>query len=72
MKEGYAMSQSFRPVKEIWNTHSSCFIASQELITLLPDLAARVDTAEPRRRISFINTTFARFLSKTKNVMPET
>jgi hypothetical protein len=39
------MSQSFRPVKEIWNTHSSCFVEAEELIALLHDLAARVGTA---------------------------
>ena len=39
------MSQSFRPVKEIWNMHSSCFVAPGELIVLLHDLAARVGTA---------------------------
>ena len=39
------MSQCFRPVKEVWNTHSSCFIESETLITLLHDLAARVATA---------------------------
>jgi hypothetical protein len=39
------MSQCFRPVKEIWNTHSSCFIESETLIALLHDLAARVGTA---------------------------
>jgi len=39
------MSQCFRPVKEIWNTHSSCFIEPETLITLLHDLAARVATA---------------------------
>jgi hypothetical protein len=39
------MSQSFRPVKEIWNMHSSCFVASEELVALLHDLAARVSTA---------------------------
>ncbi len=39
------MSQSFRPVKEIWNLHSSCFVEPEELITLLHDLAARVGTA---------------------------
>ncbi len=39
------MSQSFRPVKEIWNMHSSCFVEPEELITLLHDLAARVGTA---------------------------
>jgi hypothetical protein len=39
------MSQSFRPVKEIWNVHSSCFVESEELIALLHDLAARVGTA---------------------------
>jgi len=39
------MSQSFRPVKEIWNLHSSCFVETDELIALLHDLAARVGTA---------------------------
>ena len=39
------MSQSFRPVKEIWNIHSSCFVESEELIALLHDVAARVGTA---------------------------
>src|SRR5260370_39366013 len=39
------MSQCFRPVKEIWNTHSSCFVQPKALITLLHDLAARVVTA---------------------------
>jgi hypothetical protein len=39
------MSQSFRPVKEIWNMHSSCFVEPGELIALLHDLAARVGTA---------------------------
>ena len=39
------MSQCFRPVKEIWNTHSSCFVEPKALITLLHDLAARVGTA---------------------------
>ena len=39
------MSPCFRPVKEIWNTHSSCFIEPETLITLLHDLAARVATA---------------------------
>jgi hypothetical protein len=39
------MSQSFRPVKEIWNMHSSCFVEPEELIALLHDLAARVDSA---------------------------
>src|ERR1019366_3931649 len=39
------MSESFRPVKEIWNMHSSCFVQSEELIALLHDLAARVGTA---------------------------
>lgn len=38
------MSQSFRPVKEIWNTHSSCFVEAGELIALFHDLAARVGT----------------------------
>jgi hypothetical protein len=39
------MSQCFRPVKEIWNTHSSCFLEPGELIALFHDLAARVGTA---------------------------
>lgn len=39
------MSHSFRPVKEIWNMHSSCFVEPEELIALLHDLAARVGTA---------------------------
>jgi hypothetical protein len=38
------MSQSFRPVKEMWNLHSSCFIETEELTALLHDLAARVGT----------------------------
>jgi hypothetical protein len=42
---GQAMSQSFRAVKEIWNTHSSCFIEPEKLMLLLHDLAARVGTA---------------------------
>ena len=39
------MSQSFRPVKEVWNAHSSCFVEPGELIALLHDLASRVGTA---------------------------
>jgi len=39
------MSQGFRPVKEIWNMHSSCFVEPEALIVLLHDLAARVGTA---------------------------
>jgi hypothetical protein len=39
------MSQKFRPVKENWNTHSSCFIEPDQLTTLVRDLAARVGTA---------------------------
>lgn len=39
------MSQSFRPVREIWNVHSSCFLEPLQLIALLHDLAARVGTA---------------------------
>ena len=39
------MGQCFRPVKEVWNLHSSCFIEPKALITLLHDLAARVGTA---------------------------
>jgi hypothetical protein len=42
---GQAMSQSFRAVKEIWNTHSSCFIEPEKLMVLLHDLAPRVGTA---------------------------
>jgi hypothetical protein len=44
-KRSLTMSRSFRPVKEIWNIHSSCFIESEKLIVLLHDLAARVGTA---------------------------
>ena len=43
------MSQNFRPVKEIWNMHSSCFVEPEELIALLHDLAARVGTASDER-----------------------
>lgn len=39
------MSRSFRPVKEIWNIHCSCFVEPEDLIILLHDLAARVGTA---------------------------
>lgn len=39
------MSQSFRPVKEIWNMRSSCFVGPGELVALFHDLAARVGTA---------------------------
>ncbi len=39
------MSQSFRPVKEIWNTHSSCFVEAGKLVALFHGLAARVGTA---------------------------
>ena len=43
------MSRSFRPVKEIWNLHSPCFVEPEELITLLHNLAARVGTASDER-----------------------
>ena len=39
------MGRSFRPVKETWNMHSSCFVEPEDLIVLLHDLAARVGTA---------------------------
>jgi hypothetical protein len=39
------MSQCFRPVKELWNSNSSCFVEPKALITLLHDLSARADTA---------------------------
>ncbi len=39
------MSQRFRPVKEIWNMHSSCFVEPEELTRLFHDLGARVGTA---------------------------
>ena len=39
------MSRNFRPVKELWNVHSSCFVEPEDLIILLLDLAARVATA---------------------------
>ena len=42
------MSQSFRPVKEIWNVRSSCFVEPEELIALMHDLAARVGTASDK------------------------
>jgi hypothetical protein len=41
----FPMSQCFRPVKEIWNTHTACFVRSENLILLLHDLAARAGTA---------------------------
>lgn len=44
------MSQSFRAVKEIWNTHSSCFVEPGELIALLHDLAARVGSASDEQQ----------------------
>ena len=44
-KGGQATSQSFRPVKEIWYAHSSCFVEPEELTRLFHDLAARVGTA---------------------------
>ena len=43
------MGRSFRPVKEIWNMHSSCFVEPEDLIILLHDLAARSDTASDER-----------------------
>jgi hypothetical protein len=44
MKRYPSMSLCFRPVKEIWNTHS-CFVEPKALITLLHDLAGRVGIA---------------------------
>jgi hypothetical protein len=38
------MSTSLRPVKELWNEHTSCFIAHNEVITLFNDLASRAGT----------------------------
>ncbi len=38
------MSMSLRPVIEQWNTHTSCFLAHDEIITLFHELAARADT----------------------------
>jgi hypothetical protein len=36
------MGANFRPVMEVWNDHfSSCFVPSEQVITLLHDLAAR-------------------------------
>jgi hypothetical protein len=43
------MSQKFRPVKEIWNVHSGCFVEPEVLTTLLYDLAARVGSASDDR-----------------------
>ena len=45
------MSQSFRPVKEIWNMHSSCFVETEELIALLHDLAGPSGHGQRRTRI---------------------
>jgi hypothetical protein len=44
------MSQRFRPVKEIWNSHSSCFVEPKALITLLHDLAARAGIASDKHQ----------------------
>lgn len=38
------MSMSLRPVMEQWNTHTSCFIAHDEIIALFQELSIRVDT----------------------------
>jgi len=47
------MSQSFRPVKEIWNAHSSCFVEPEELIMLRPKVgrgqAAAADSSPASR-----------------------
>ena len=43
------MSQDFRPVKEIWNVHSACFVDPEVLTTLLHDLAARAGSASDER-----------------------
>jgi len=38
------MSRSLRPIIEQWNTHTSCFLAHDEIITLFHELAGRADT----------------------------
>ncbi len=38
------MSMSLRPVMEQWNTHTSCFIAHDQIIALFQELSTRVDT----------------------------
>ena len=38
------MSMSLRPVIEQWHTHTSCFIAHDEIIALFHELSARADT----------------------------
>jgi hypothetical protein len=43
------MSQKFRPVKEIWNAYSACFVEPEVLTTLLHDLAARAGSASDDR-----------------------
>ena len=47
------MSRSFRPVKEVWNIHSSCFVEPEDLIILLHDLAARVGTASDEQEYGY-------------------
>jgi hypothetical protein len=43
------MSHSFRPVKEIWNMHSSCFVDEDRYSTLVPrgKLANRLPSSLP-------------------------
>lgn len=63
------MSRSFRPVKEIWNIHSSCFVEPEDLITLLHDLAARVGTASDEHQCGDKNTVWVEDGNKVLNYM---
>ena len=63
------MSQSFRPVKEIWNMHSSCFVEPEELSALLHDLAARVGTASDEHEYGDNNAVWLEDGSKVLDYM---
>jgi len=65
------MSQSFRPVKEIWNVHSSCFIEPEKLIVLLHDLAARVGTASDEHEYGIREGHFARHIRRMRMLYME-
>ena len=41
--------RTFRPVREIWGTHSASFLETDQLVTLLHDLAARVGTSSSEK-----------------------
>lgn len=63
------MSQSFRAVKEIWNTHSSCFVEPGELIALFHDLAVRVGTASDEHQYGDKNAVWIEDGNKILNYM---